>query len=552
MTDKKENPADFLSTSSDSDKEVGVVTISEATVNAINDGSGTRGNIFANPDVAQHFSDLYEKAQYENRHLFDPKLEWTVAEEKKLIWKLDWYVTTWACIMFAALTIDRSNLGQALIDNFLTDLHMTTNDYNTGNTIFLCSFLAAEIPSQLISKKVGPDRWVPCQMVLWSIVAASQGALSGKGSFYATRCLMGLLEGGFIPDLVLWLSYFYTSKELPLRLSLFWGSQVITTIVMTFLAYGLLQIHTAAVPHGWRWLFIVEGVITLLVGLASFFKMPASPSQTKTWFRKDGWFTDREEKIVVNRVLRDDPYKGDLHNREGLSPLRIWKALADYRLWPIYASGLFGQIAPNALGFYMGLNMRHMGFSTLNTNLLGLPCQVIHSIGMFAITYSSEFFNERTFHCMAQPIWMIPGLMVLRYWKGALVDKWGTWGVMTVLLSEPQNHAILVAWTSRNSNTVSQRTLGQSLYNMFVQVGAIVGANMYRSDDAPKYHRGNLQLYILCFAAVALLALTKVFYVTINRRRDVQWAKMSSEEQLDYRDNSKDVGSQRLDFRFAH
>ncbi|KAG5369014.1 putative transporter [Yarrowia sp. C11] len=542
MADKK---FDQVSISVDSISDTDTAPVS------IIDGSGTGGNIFSNPEVAKHFAKLNEDAKYENRHLFDPQLEWTPQEEKKLVRKLDWYVTTWTCIMFVALQVDRGNLGQALTDNLLDDLGMTTNDYNKGNTIFLCSFLAAEIPSQLISKKIGPDRWVPAQMVLWSIVAAAQGGLTGKGSFYATRCLLGLLEGGFIPDLVLWLSYFYTSKELPFRLSLFWGSQTLTTILTSLLAFGLLRIHTSSIPHGWRWLFIIEGIMTLLIGLASFFKMPASPSQTKTWFRKNGWFTEREEKIVVNRVLRDDPYKGDLHNREGLSLNRIWNAFADYRLWPIYAAGMFSQIATNAVSFYMTLNLRGLGFSTFNTNLLTIPAGVLHIIMMISITLSSEFFNERSFHCMAHPIWMLPGLMVLRFWKGALVDKWGTWAVMTLILGQPQNHAILVSWTSRNSNTVSQRTMGQSLYNMFVQVGAIVGANIYRADDKPKYHRGNQQLIILYFVLIVILGGTKLFYYLINKRRSEKWNAMTKEEQQHYRDTNKDSGSKRLDFRLA-
>jgi hypothetical protein len=81
-------------------------------------------------------------------------------------------------------------------DNMLGDLGMNTNDYNTGQTIFFLCFLFAELPSQLISKKLGPDRWIPIQMFSWSLIAACQAFLKSKGGYYACRALLGLFEGG--------------------------------------------------------------------------------------------------------------------------------------------------------------------------------------------------------------------------------------------------------------------------------------------------------------------------------------------------------------------
>lgn len=193
----------------------------------------------------------------------------------------------------------------------LKDLGLNTNQYNNGQLIFYVAFLLAELPSQLMSKWIGPDNWIPIQMVSWSLVASMQAFLSGEASFYVTRALLGAIEGGFIPDTILYLSYWYTGKELPARLSWFWVAYQSTSIISAFLAYGILHLDGYDGLDGWRWLFALEGMLTGLIGIFAFFYMPPSPTQTASFFRgKDGWFTEHEEKILVNRVLRDDPSKG--------------------------------------------------------------------------------------------------------------------------------------------------------------------------------------------------------------------------------------------------
>lgn len=252
-----------------------------------------------------------------------------------------------------------------------------------------CDLVFAELPSQLISKKIGPDNWIPIQMVSWSLVASMQAFLSGRNSFWACRALLGLIEGktlslnrskglvtdgpagGFIPDNILYLSYWYTGSELPVRLSFFWVAYQTTSIVSAFMAFGILHMRGINGLAGWRWLFALEGTLTGLIGIVSYFYLPPSPTQTASKFRgKNGWFSEREEKIMVNRVLRDDPGKGDMHNRQGLDLKMFWSCLCDYHLWPIYLLGLSWWLPALPMSQYITLNLKAAGFGTFETNLL--------------------------------------------------------------------------------------------------------------------------------------------------------------------------------------
>ncbi|KAK6455936.1 putative permease [Scheffersomyces xylosifermentans] len=509
-------------------------------------------HVFQDPVVAEHYRELYEKTQYECRDHFDPDFTWTKEEETKVTWKSDWYVTFWAFFMFTALDFDRGNLQQALSDNMLDDLGMTTNQLNLGKTINLICFLSAELPSQMISKKIGADIWIPTQMVLWSVVSMSQFAMKNVTGYYATRALLGALQGGFICDVCLWMSYFYTSKELPFRLSVFYIANPLTVVWSSLLAFALLKVQTPSNPEGWKWLFLIEGVFTLLVGIISYFKMPASAVQTKTWYRKKGWYTDREEKIIVNKILRDDPEKGSMHNREPVGYKELLIALFDVNLLPIYIVRILTDIGTAPVSNYLQLVLRGMGFSTFKTNALTIPYNIISIFTMLFIGYFSEVFNSRALMLLFSSVWVVVCLIALRYWPQAQVNIYATFGLLTVLLSHPVGAALTISWCSANSNGVRSRAVSAAVVNIFSQAASIIAANIYRMDDAPLYHRGNVDLIGIAFGAIAACALTRFYYIYVNKKRDEKWNALSTEEKEDYIKNTKDDGNKRLDFRFTY
>jgi hypothetical protein len=272
---------------------------------------------------------------------------------------------------------------------------------------------------------------------------------------------------------------------------------------------------------------------------------------------------------MINRVIREDPGKSSMHNRQPITPKLLWKSILDFDLWPIYIIGLLFQIPETTPNQYLTLTLKGLGFGTFKTNLLVIPSTVLHMITMMALTYSAEVFGELTLVSMFGQVWALPFLVYMYQVDITKINKWKAFGIISLLLSYPSGmsislflhlrasltttaHPIQVAWCSRNSNAVRSRTVSAALYNMTVQAGGIIASNIYRADDAPRYKRGDRALVALGVTNIAVYLITKVYYVLRNRYKARQWDAMTEDERLVYLKTTTQQGNKRLDFRFAH
>ncbi|KAL4895867.1 major facilitator superfamily domain-containing protein [Aspergillus ambiguus] len=510
----------------------------------------TQPSVFDDPELVDEYR---PRADWENIHRYDPSARWTWGEELRVVKKLDLRIMTLACVMIIALELDRSNIQQANADNFLTDLGLSRNDYNLGNTLFRLFYLLSEIPSQCIGKYMGADRWLPLQMICWSIVASCQFWLQGRGSFLACRALIGVLSGGFTPTMILYLSYFYKHHELSIRLGFWYAGMSFADILAGFLAFGVLHLRGYEGRAGWRWLFLIEGLFTLALGILAIFFLPPSVTQTAHWARgRKGWFTEREETILVNRLIREDPSKGTMHNRQPFTARLVWQGLADYDLWPLYILGIMFLMPWTTVSQYFTLFMRDFGFETYKTVLLAIPCNVMQIITRILLTYISEIFETLAWTGAAAQLWFLPMLLYMNIVDFTQTPKWSAWTVLTMFLSYPNAHALQAGWNSRNANSVRTRAMAAALYNMCVQLSGIIASNIYQDWDAPRYVYGNRVLLGLVCSNIAIYVAIKAYYMLRNRQRDRKWMAMTEEQRIEYIATTKDEGNRRLDFRFAH
>lgn len=226
----------------------------------------------------------------------------------------------------------------------------------------------------------------------------------------------------------------------------------------------------------------------IVVGFISIFVMPPSITEPARGFRRaDGsnkWWTEEEEKVLVNRILRDDPTKGDMNNREAVDLKGIWSAFSNVDLWPVYLLGITAFIPFQPTANYLSLILRNLGYSVFEANMLAIPGYMLFAINIVFFGWLSEKLNERSLIAAASNIWMLPffiGLICIK--PGA--NPWVRYTLLTGIAGIPYTHSILVGMTSRNAKNVGTRAVSAAVYNMCYQVGSIIAVNIYREGDKP-------------------------------------------------------------------
>lgn len=241
--------------------------------------------------------------------------------EQHILHKLDLTLLPTLWLLFVISFADRNNIGNAKILGMEQDLDLRKNHYNLSIMSFTLAYVLFGIPSNLIFHKFGPQ-CLSIMMFVWGICALSQGLVRSWEQLVVCRFLMGVFEAGFVPGCASLIGRYYQREEFLKRYAGFFSGAIFAGAFNGLVSYGVARADGRAGLRGWRWVFLVEGVVTCVFAVAGFWLIPEFPEKT-------GLFRGEEKEVLLERLRRD---RGG-EEEEGRVWECVWEALRDWKIW---------------------------------------------------------------------------------------------------------------------------------------------------------------------------------------------------------------------------
>ncbi|OOQ91738.1 putative vitamin H transporter [Penicillium brasilianum] len=236
------------------------------------------------------------------RYMFDWYPSHYSAEERRLLRKLDCFIMPLCCLMFFIKWLDQGNVNNAYVSGMKEELHLTGNQYSLFGTFYNIGYLLFEIPSMLLISRPGLSRYYPPTMeLLWGIVTFCQARMRNEHDIFGLRFLMGVLETPAASGSIYILTSWYRADEVFKRAGVWYVSSNAGSMFGGYLqAAAYTNLNGVLGMDGWRWLFIIDGCISIPIAIAGFFLFPGIPQSPRVW-----WLTERDQKLARARMGDD-------------------------------------------------------------------------------------------------------------------------------------------------------------------------------------------------------------------------------------------------------
>ncbi|KAI1299542.1 major facilitator superfamily domain-containing protein [Xylaria venustula] len=431
----------------------------------------------------------------------------SVVSEKSLLRKIDAHLLPAVALLYLLSFLDRSNVGNAKIEGLLTDVHTDQAHYLTGLSLYFVGYVLFEVPCNVILKRTTPRVWLPTLTIVWGIVATLNGIVQSQAGFLAARFFLGVAESGLFPGVTYYFSMWYKRKERQYRVALFFSAASLAGAFGGALAYGIGRLRGVVWTNGWRWIFILEGIATVLIAAASYGFIHNYPDTSK-------FLNDDERKLLHQRLAADC----DATHDEGFNWDGVQEAVRDPKCW-LYGLGFHTMSLPlYTLSLFLPTIITNLGYAAATAQLLTVPPYAF----AFGTTVGVAVLSER----LGKRAWFIGGSSIFAAIGYAILlgntDPVGRPGVSYVGVFFAAGGiypatALVLSWPTINVSGQTKRATSTAMQISIGNIGAVIGTQLYRYG--PRFVLGHAFALGYLLANVAVVTTLAIVLKNENKKR---------------------------------
>ncbi|KAF7164714.1 hypothetical protein CNMCM6106_001126 [Aspergillus hiratsukae] len=442
--------------------------------------------------------------------------------KKKLLHKVDIRLVPMLAVLYLISHLDRANIGNAKIEGLTKDLGLNGIQWNIVLSIFFIPYVLLEVPSNMLLKNFSrPSVYLGILITCWGIIMTLTGLVQNFAGLMVTRVLLGVFEAGFFPGAVYLCTMWYMPKDLSTRIAVFYCASALSGAFSGLLAAGIAQMDGVGGQEGWRWIFLLEGIVTVVLGVMCFFLLIDSP-------RRSGKWLDPEEirYLELQQFIKEGGHFKDERKRPSWSVIKA--VVLNWRMYMLAYILLCQSACSYGIKFTMPTITKAMGFTNTNAQLMTVPPYVAGALSAICFNKLSDRFYWRM-PFVAIPLTLVTvGYSIVISFHGQLKENIGPafFAVILTCMGLYPVHPATTSWTANNLASSSSRAIGLAFNICIGNIGGIIGSYMYIESESPKYYTGFGLSLALGGSGLLVALVLELSYIHANRKK----AKVSEAE----------------------
>ncbi|OAX32847.1 MFS general substrate transporter [Rhizopogon vinicolor AM-OR11-026] len=465
----------------------------------------------------------------------------TPEQERKLWRKIDMRLIPVLSLMYLLAYLDRANIGNAKLEGLITQLDLTGNKYNIALTMFFIPYCLCEPASNLALRAFRPSRWLPGINLAWGIVMVLMSLVKTYPQLVGVRICLGVTEAGLFPGVVYYLTLWYPRYMLQYRIALFFGAATVAGAFSGLLAFAIGHMGGIAGLESWSWIFLLEGLLTIVVAIFSFFWLVDFPDTAM-------FLTPEERAFVIWKKKYDISSVGE---EEKFAVRYVWAAFADWQVWILILVNLSMVVPLTGITLFLPTIINSFGYSTPISQLLTIPPYVAAATTLLFFAHYSDKLKIRSPFILAGFMMCLIGLSINISTAPNSVKYFGTF---FIVIGSYASVPSIISWLGNNLSGQYKRGIGIALQIGIANLGGAISSVIYRSQDSPRFILGHAVELMFVGIGLTFLPIAVFLYKRINAQRDAaeRLALESGKKICIYSDQElRELGDRAPDFRYT-